>query len=131
MSRHAIRSLSSNAASTWIATLAALLFLALGLRALLSPTAAAASFGVPLTSGDCLAFVQAFGARNIGLSLVALAMIGLDERRGLAAVFCTAALIAALDFSIVTARAGALHAVKHLAYLVSLSGFGLWFATRR
>lgn len=128
---HAIRSLPSNAASTWIATLAALLFFGLGLRALVAPTAAAASFGVPLLSGDGLAFVRAFGARNIGLSLVALALIALDKRRGLAAVFCAAALIAALDFAIVATQAGASHAVKHLAYVVGLSGFGFWFASPR
>ena len=131
MSNHALRSLPSNAASTWIAALAALAFLGLGLRALLAPTAAAASFGVPLASGDGLAFVRAFGARNIGLSLVALALIALDKRRGLAAVFCAAALIAALDFSIVATRAGALPAAKHLVYVVALSGFGFWFAARR
>lgn len=131
MSNHAVRSLSSNAASTWIAALAALAFFGLGLRALLAPTAAAASFGVPLASGDGLAFVRAFGARNIGLSLVALALIALDKRRGLAAVFCAAAVIAALDFAIVATQVGALHAVKHLVYVVGLSGFGFWFASPR
>ena len=131
MSNHALRSLPSNAASTWIAALAALLFLGLGLRALLAPIAAATSFGVPLASGDGLAFVRAFGARNIGLSLVALALIALDKRRALAAVFCAAALIAALDFSIVATQAGALHAVKHLVYVVVLSGFGFWLASPR
>jgi len=129
MSNHAIRSLPSNAASTWIAVLAALVFLGLGLRALLAPTGAATSFGVPLASGDGLAFVRASGARNIGLSLVALALIVLDVRRGLAAVFCAAALIAALDFSIVATHIGALGAVKHLGYLVGLAGFACWLAS--
>ena len=131
MSNQSIRSLPSNAAATWIAILAALAFLGLGLRALLAPTGAAASFGVPVVSADGLAFVRAFGARNIGLSLIALTLVALDMRRGLAAVFCAAALIAALDFSIVATHSGALGAVKHLGYLVGLTGFAFWFASPR
>src|SRR5690242_12244535 len=106
MSNDTARILPLNGASTWVAGLAAAIFFALGLRALLAPAGAAISFGVPVESSDGLAFVQAFGARNIGLSLVALALIALDMRRGLAVVFFAAALIAALDFSIVAAHAG-------------------------
>ena len=38
-------------------------------------------------SADGLAFVRAFGARNIGLSLLALALLALDMRLGLAVLF--------------------------------------------
>jgi hypothetical protein len=123
-----VRALPFNATSTWVAVAAAVIFLGLGLRALLAPIGAAAFFGVPLAGGDGLAFVQVFGARNIGLSLVALALIFLDARLGLAAVFFAAALIAGIDFSVVASHAGAPHAVKHLAYVVGLAAFGLWFA---
>jgi len=126
-----VRRLPLNAPSTWLATLAALAFLALGLRALLAPMAAAASFGVPLDGGSGLAFVQAFGARNVGLSLVAIALIALDIRPGVAALFFAGAVIAGLDFSIVALHEGALHAMKHLGYVVLLLTFAFWFARRR
>lgn len=129
-STSADRALPFNAASTWVAALAAVIFLALGLRALLAPTGASAFFGLPVEGGDGLAFVQVFGARNIGLSLVALALIYFDARFGLAAVFFAAALIAGLDFSIVASHAGAARAAKHLGYVVGLAAFGMWFARR-
>ena len=125
------RTLPLTAPSTWVAALAAVLFLGLGLRALLAPAGAAALFGVPLDGGQGLAFVQGVGARNIGLSLVTLALIGLDVRMGLVAVFFAAALIAGLDFSIVATHTGALRAAKHLGYVAGLAGFGFWFALRR
>jgi hypothetical protein len=127
MTKSAARALPFNAASTWVAVGAAVIFLGLGLRALLAPIGAAAFFGVPLDGGDGLAFVQVFGARNIGLSLVAIALIGLDARLGLAAVFFAAALIAGIDFSVVANHAGTARAVKHLGYVLGLAAFGLWF----
>jgi hypothetical protein len=128
MTKSAIRALPFNAASTWIAVAAAVIFLGLGLRALLAPSGAAAFFGVPVDGGDGLAFVQVFGARNIGLSLVALALIFLDARLGLAVVFFVAALISGIDFSVVASHTGTARAVKHLGYVVGLAAFGLWFA---
>ena len=127
MNERTLRTLPYDSVSTWIAIAAALVFFALGMRALLAPAGAAGFFGVPLDGGDGLAFVRVFGARNIGLSLVALAMIALDVRLGLAAVFLAAALIAGLDFSVVASYAGAPRAAKHLGYVVALAGFGLWF----
>lgn len=130
MTNSAVRALPFNAASTWVAVAAAVIFLSLGLRALLAPSGAAVFFGVPLDGGDGLAFVQVFGSRNIGLSLVALALIFLDARLELAAVFFAAALIAGLDFSVVASHTGAPRAAKHLGYALGLAAFGLWFARR-
>ena len=131
MTNVTVRTLPLNAASTWIAMVAALVFLALGLRALVAPVGAAAFFGVPVEEGPGLIFVQVFGARNVGLSVVALALIALDLRRGLAAVFLAAALIAGLDFSIVATHQDALKATKHLGYVVGLIALGFWFARQR
>ncbi|MEI8359497.1 MAG: hypothetical protein RL698_1407 [Pseudomonadota bacterium] len=127
---HAIRLLPLGAASTWLAALAALVFLGLGLRALLDPGGASAFFGVPVAGEDGLAFVRVYGARNVGISLVALALIALDMRLGLAAVLFAAALIAGLDFAVVASHSGALRAAKHLGYVVALTAFGWWFASR-
>lgn len=128
MSRSLARALPVNAVSTWMVALAAVVFLALGVRAVVSPAAAAAFFGLPVADADGLAFVQVFGARNIGLSLIALALLALDARRGVAAVFFAAAVIAALDFTIVATHASPLHGLKHLGYVVGLAGFGTWIA---
>jgi hypothetical protein len=125
------RALPWRAVTTWIAIVAAIGFFAIGLRALLAPAGAASAFGLPLADGDGLAYVRAFGARNIGLSIVALTLIVLDVRRGLAAVFLAGALIAALDFSIVAAQLGPERALKHLGYVAGLAGFGLWLQFRR
>jgi len=83
-----------------------------------APADAAAFFGVPVHDPDGLAFVRVFGARSIGLSLVALARLALDMRMGLAAVFLATALIAGLDFSVVALHAGMLKAAKHIGYVV-------------
>ena len=129
-SEQAVRLLPLNAPSTWLAVLAAVLFLGLGLRALLDPVGASAFFGAPVTNADGLAFVRVYGARNIGISLIALALIALDLRRGLAAVLFAAALIAGLDFAVVAGQSGAARAAKHLGYVVVLSAAGWWFASR-
>jgi hypothetical protein len=120
------RALPWRTITTWIAIVAAIGFLIIGLRALLAPVGAAAAFGLPTADNAGLAYVQAFGARNIGLSLVALALAVLDLRRALAILFFAGALIAALDFSIVALHAGAATALKHLGYVAGLAGFGLW-----
>lgn len=124
-------SLHARSVTTWIALLASLAFLALGLRALLAPAGAAASFGLPLSGGEGLAFVQAFGARNVGLGLVGMALIALDGRRALAVLFLAAAVIAGLDFWIVASQVGPERALKHIAYVAGLAGFGLWLLLGR
>jgi len=131
MTDAAARTLPLNAASTWIAGIAALFFLGIGLRAVLAPAGAAAFFGLPVPGADGLAFVRVFGARNVGLSLLALTLLVLDVRLGLAALFLAAAVIAGLDAWIVTTHAGAAHALKHFAYVAGLAGFGLFLALGR
>ena len=131
MTDPAVRALPLSAVSTWIAGLAALAFLGIGLRAVLAPAGAAASFGLPVPLPEDLAFVQVFGARNVGLSLLALALLVLDVRLGLAAVFLAAALIAGLDAWIVTTYAGVAQSIKHFAYAGTLSCFGLFLLRGR
>lgn len=126
-----VRSLPWAAPTTWVALLAALVFLALGLRAVLDPASAAAFFGLPVPTSEGLAFVQVFGARNIGLSLLALTLLILDLRTGLAAVFLAAGVIAGLDAWIVLFHAGFKFALKHFAYLVALPSFGVWLLRGR
>jgi len=125
------RALPWSAVSTWIAILAALVFLALGMRALLAPAGAASFFGLPVPDANGLSFVQVFGARNIGLSLLALTLIILDIRMGLAVLFLAAGVIAGLDAWIVTSNAGIPYAIKHFIYVIGLFTFGIWFILHR
>jgi hypothetical protein len=90
----------------WAVALVALALLAIGVRAMWMPSVAAAGFGVPLSGGEGLIYVQAFGARNIGLSLFALTMVALDQRLSLGVLFVCAALIATLDGLIVATHLG-------------------------
>lgn len=122
----ATRTLPWNTVTTWLAMIVAIVFLALGLRALLAPTGAASFFGLQVPDEKGLSFVRAFGARNIGLSLLALAMIILDIRIGLGALFLAIGLIAGLDAWIVTSNAGLKKALKHFGYLIGLITFGRW-----
>ena len=125
------RTLPWSAVSTWIAILAALVFLALGMRALLAPAGAASSFGLTVPDANGLSFVRVFGARNIGISLLALTLIVLDIRIGLAVLFLAAGVIAGLDAWIVTSNAGISYAIKHFIYVIGLFTFGLWFTLHR
>jgi hypothetical protein len=131
MTHAAARTLPWSNPSTWLAIAAAAALLGLGLLAVLSPTTSSGIFGVGLADGDGLAFVQAMGGRNIGLSLLALTLIRLDLRSALAALLLFAALIACIDTYAVASHAGFAKAAKHFGYVVGLSAFGLWLLSRR
>jgi hypothetical protein len=119
------RPLSWRSPMTWLAAIASLAFLAIGARAIVQPLAAAAGFGVPLDPGDGLVFVQAFGARNIGLSVFALLLLLLGQRRSLGLLFACGALIAALDAGIVAVHAGtAAGALRSAAIALVLLAIG-------
>ena len=119
------RSLSLRSPMTWVIATVVLGFLLLGLRTVLFPASAAAFYGVPATAPEALSFVQAYGARNIALSLLAATLLVLDVRSGIVALLAYAALIAVLDAWIVTSAAGLGAALKHFAYVVGLSGLAL------
>ena len=113
------------------AVLAALLFGAIGLRCVLGPDGGARFFGVAVQDGPGRSFVQAMGARNLGLSLTALGLILFGARAGLAALIFAAVVTAALDAAIVWRASGVAKAAKHLAYAPAFLVFGLWIASGR
>jgi len=109
-----------------VATIAALVFSGIGVHLLLAPGGGASFFGMPMSNPEGHAFVRTTGARNIGLSLTALALIALDARLGLAAMLVAASIIAGLDAAIVSRQSSASKSAKHWVYLVGLSGAGFW-----
>ena len=121
----ASRFLHARSPLTWVLGVAMTIFLALGLRTFFFPASAAAFYGIPTGSLEALAFVQAYGARNVAISLIAFSLLAQDARNGIAALLCGAALIAALDFWIVISHAGTGPALKHIVYVVVLSGLAL------
>ncbi len=104
---------------------ASLVFLGLGLRTFLWPGSAAAFYGVPTDVAEALVFVKAYGARNIAISLLALALIYLDAGLGMGVLLAAAALVATLDAVIMQNHAGFAGAIKHLLYTATLSGLAL------
>jgi hypothetical protein len=128
------RPLSLGAPVTWVAVFAALAFLALGVRGLVDPKGAARSFGIPLNTVEGVPqradFMRSTGARNIGLALLALALIVMDAQRALAALVFSAATISALDLVIVARAAGPGAAIKHSLYVIALAALGMWLWVR-
>jgi Domain of unknown function (DUF4267) len=110
---------------TIVVSLASVFFLALGLRTFFFPEAAAAFFGAPATAPEALVFVKAYGARNIAIALTALALIRLDFRPGLVALLACAALVAALDATVMFGFSGLAGAAKHMVYVAVLGGLAL------
>ena len=108
-----------------VLALASIAFLVLGLRTFFFPEAAAAFYGAPTAAPEALIFVKAYGARNIGISLLAMALLWLDAWLGVAMLLAAAALIAALDASIMWGHAGFGGALKHLIYVGVLSGLSI------
>ncbi len=99
-------------------------FLSLGLTGLFAPRVTAALFGAGPDS--TLSFVKAMGARNIGLSILALALLTLGQPLALTGLLLAAALIAFLDFWIVLGAASFPHAAKHLGYCAALLALAFW-----
>jgi hypothetical protein len=117
------RPLTWRSPTTWIAAIASLGFFAIGARAILQPLAAGAGFGVQLEPGDGLVFVQAFGARNIGPSVLALLLLFFGRRRSLGLLFACGAL----DAGILAEHAGAAAAALRpavIALVLLASGAG-------
>lgn len=124
-----VRALPWTSPLLWASATISLLLLAVGVRALIAPGQAAAGYGFPATSADAHVFVQAFGARNIGLSLFAIAAILLDHRSSLAVLFLCAAGIAIIDAGILGQHLGwgaAIIRPLAIAAVVAVLGWLLW-----
>ena len=103
-------------------------FLFLGGSEVVSPSGWDARYGVPLRSEHGLSFVQALGARNMALSLIAIFAALTGMRAALATVFAAISFIAAMDFYIVSTAVGTEHALKHALFVVIMACVSLWVA---
>lgn len=116
-----------------IATVLATGFLALGVVEIVTPQSLGDGYGVHIVGQDGLALLSAVGARNIALSLIALFAGFAGLRAALAAVFGAIAVVAALDFYIVSTASGTEMALKHAVFVVLMLAIALWvfFSGRR
>jgi hypothetical protein len=117
--------------ATWLAAVAGVAILALGLRAFLDPVAASAAFGLPMHTDAETTFVRIYGARNVFLGAVALSFIGLGMGRPLALLLTLATVLPLLDAAVIVSRIGLGHElVRHGAILCVLliASVSLWRA---
>jgi hypothetical protein len=106
---------------TWLAALASVAILALGLRAFLDPVSASAAFGLPMHTDAETTFVRIYGARNAFLGAVGLSFIGLGMGRPLALLFTLATALPLLDAVVIVSRNGVGHELlRHAAILCVL-----------
>jgi hypothetical protein len=125
------RQMPLRSALTILVSLAAVGFLALGLRGVLDPAGGASSLGVMVRDPADLVLMQAVGARNIGLALLGMSLIWIDRRRELGLLLAAAAGIALVDFFVIWSASGLGTAGKHLIYVGVLIALGLAVLRRR
>jgi hypothetical protein len=119
-----IRSLPFGSMQFVVVALVSAAFLGLGITGVIAPRVTGALFGAD--PGGSFAFVQAVGARNTGLSLLAIALLVLDQRLALVALLAAAAIVAALDLWIVSTATSFVHAIKHLGYTLAMATLAGW-----
>jgi hypothetical protein len=119
----ASRALPWRSPTTILALLAVAAFLGLGLRGVIVPEAAVSALGVSIADPRDLALMQTTGARNIGMSMLGLALVIWDARRAFGFLLAAAALIACIDFAVIRSASGLPEALKHLGYVAFLGGF--------
>jgi hypothetical protein len=115
--------------AAWLAGIASVAILLLGVRAFLDPAAASAGFGLPMHSESETTFVRIYGARNAFLGSVALAFLVLRMIRPLALMFTLATLLPVLDASVIVSRLGvSAELIRHAAILIVLvvASASLW-----
>jgi hypothetical protein len=119
--------------AAWLAAVASVAILLLGVRAFLDPVAASAGFGLPMHTDGETTFVRIYGARNALLGAVALAFIMLRMIEPLALLFTLATVLPLLDAVVIVSRIGLGHELlRHAAILIVLSivSLSLWRSIR-
>jgi len=117
-----------------ITALVALGLFGIGIGALVAPRASSAQYGIVLDDARALAFIRAMGARDlvIGLLLLLLLLACGERRELLAFGMAASAVIALVDFVVVSAAGGRIASrVLHAGGAIGLVVAGLVIATGR
>jgi len=116
-----------------LAGLVSTVILLLGVRALLDPLDASASFGLPMHTNPETAFVRIYGARNALLGAIALVFATRRMLQPLVLLYASATVLPFLDAAVIVSQIGPGHElVRHgiiLVVLVAVS-LSLWRAGR-
>jgi len=108
--------------AAWLAGIASIAILLLGVRAFLDPVSASAGFGLPMHTVSETTFVRIYGARNAFLGTVALGFLVLGMIRPLALLFTLATVLPVLDAVVIVSRLGlSAELIRHTAILLVLS----------
>ena len=117
-----------------LAGLVSTVILLLGVRALLDPLAASASFGLPMHTESETAFVRVYGARNAWLGGIALVFATRRMLQPLVLLYTSATVLPFLDAAVIVSQLGLGHElVRHgiiMVVLVAVS-VSLWRAGRQ
>jgi len=87
----------TRSASFWMTLLIAAGIIFVGVRFIVSPHAGAVGFGIPISSGNDIAFGRIKGIRDIFSGLVLFPLLFLGMRRAAAWVFTAAIIVPASD----------------------------------
>jgi hypothetical protein len=93
--------------ATSLTALLLLAFLALALRAIRRPLAAAAGFGLPQPAGADGVFVRVYGSRNLAIALASGATLVLGRHEALAILLTCATPLTLFDLSLLRGFGGA------------------------
>jgi hypothetical protein len=107
-----------------IAALVALGLIGVGVGALAMPRRFSQQFGIVLDDPRALAFIRALGVRDLGIGILLLLLAWAERRELLPWGLAAAALIAFVDYAVVSAAgasraARALHALGGITVLVA------------
>jgi hypothetical protein len=107
-----------------VAWLVALALIGVGAGALLAPRTASQQFGIVLDDPRALAFIRAIGARDLLIGVLFLLLAAAGRRELLAWAMAASALIALVDYAVVSAAgaggtARALHAIGGVGVLIA------------
>ena len=112
--------------AAWLAAVASVAILLLGVRAFLDPISASVGFGLPMHTDNETAFVRIYGARNAFLGAVALAFLGFRMVQPLTLLFALATVLPLLDAVVIVSRIGVGHELyRHAAILLVLATVSL------
>jgi Domain of unknown function (DUF4267) len=92
--------------ATWLAAVASVAILLLGVRAFVDPVSASVGFGLPMHTDSETTFVKIYGARNAFLGALALAFLLFRMARPLSLFFALATVLPLLDAVVIVSRIG-------------------------
>ena len=115
--------------SIWLAVLASIAILLLGIRAFIDPVAGSLGFGLPMSSSNETTFVQIYGARNAMLGALALTFVLARMLRPAALIYLFALALPLLDVWVMISRKGVgPEIVRHAVIFAGIAvvAFLLW-----